>query len=158
MNRTLRSSLPLPQVIKRGVTELADVVVVNKADGAGAAAAARAAAAFRGALQLHRRRHAAWSPAALACSAHTGHNIDKLQQELAHFQSALQRSGELAQLRRAQRARVAWAAAEEAVVESLRQDEAARWLAARLLPAVEEGRLAPRAAAEALASWHAMYD
>jgi Methylmalonyl Co-A mutase-associated GTPase MeaB len=50
------------QGIKRGIMELCDVVAVNKADGATATAATNAAAGFRAALGLQRRRHPVWAP------------------------------------------------------------------------------------------------
>lgn len=40
------------QMIKRGIMEVADVVLVNKADGATEAAATRAAAEYGGCLHL----------------------------------------------------------------------------------------------------------
>lgn len=154
--------LPLPppalaQVIKRGVTELADIVVINKADGPTKAAAARAAAAFRSTVHFHRRRRRSWQPAVLTCSAHSGEGVDQLQEALGEYALAVGGSGELAELRRAQRERVAWTAAEEAVLDAFRQDPAVRYLMARLLPDVQAGQLAPRAAAELLAAFHTMY-
>ncbi len=61
------------------------------------------------------------------------------------------------QLRREQRRRVAWTAAEEAVLDSFRQDPAVRYLLERLMPDIVSGELAPRAAAELLTSWHNEY-
>ncbi len=49
------------QGVKRGIMELADLVVVNKADGDLAPAAARAASDLQAALHLMRPKHAAWT-------------------------------------------------------------------------------------------------
>ena len=57
------------QGIKRGIMELADLVVVNKADGDLAAAAAHTAADYAAALHLVRPRIAGWDPRVLTCSA-----------------------------------------------------------------------------------------
>ena len=57
------------QGLKRGIMELADLVVVNKADGDLAATAAHTAADYAAALHLVRPRIAAWTPASLTCSA-----------------------------------------------------------------------------------------
>ena len=108
------------QVIKRGVTELADIVVINKADGPTKAAAARAAAAFSSTVHFHRARRRAWQPAVLTCSAHSGQGVDRLQATLAEFAVAMSASGELAVQRAQQRQRVAWTAAEEAVLDAFR--------------------------------------
>ncbi|KAI3432586.1 hypothetical protein D9Q98_004134 [Chlorella vulgaris] len=146
------------QVIKRGVTEMADIVVINKADGSTEAAAARAAAAFRSTLSFHRKRRQSWQPTVLTCSAHTGLHVDKLLQQLAEYQAAMQGSGELARLRRHQRQRVAWTAAEEAVLDAFRQSANVRWLLGQMTPDIASGALAPRTAAELLAAYNAMYD
>lgn len=61
------------------------------------------------------------------------------------------------QVRQLQAQRVAWTAAEEAVVDAFRQDPAVRFLLARLLPEIQAGALAPRAAAELLAAFHHEY-
>ncbi|KAL4421731.1 hypothetical protein ABPG77_002347 [Micractinium sp. CCAP 211/92] len=145
------------QVIKRGVTELADIVVINKADGPTKAAAARAAVAFRSTMHFHRPRRRSWQPAVLTCSAHSGEGVDRLQEALGEYALAVAGSGELAELRRGQRERVAWTAAEEAVLDAFRQDPCARFLMARLLPDVQSGQLAPRAAADLLAAFYSMY-
>ena len=57
------------QGIKRGVIELADLVVVNKADGDLATAAGRTVADYANALHLVRPRWSAWSATAMSCSA-----------------------------------------------------------------------------------------
>lgn len=140
------------------MTELADLVVINKADGSTRAAAARAAAAFRSTLHFHRQRRRSWQPSVLTCSAHTGLGLDRLQQQLGEYQTALLGSGELAEQRRQQRRRVAWTAAEEAVLDGFRQNANVRYLLDRLMPDILSGELAPRSAAELLAAYHAQYD
>ena len=57
------------QGIKRGIVELADLVVVNKADGELRAAAEAAATAYRQALTLLASPTAGWTPEVLLCSA-----------------------------------------------------------------------------------------
>ena len=60
------------QGLKRGIMELADLVVVNKADGDLAATAAHTAADYAAALHLVRPRIAGWDPRVLTCSALAG--------------------------------------------------------------------------------------
>lgn len=66
------------QGIKRGVMELADLVAINKADGAGLAAAERTAAEANHALHFFPGSPSGWTPRAFACSAHTGRGIREL--------------------------------------------------------------------------------
>ena len=66
------------QGIKRGIMELADLIVVNKADGDLAAAAGRAASDLRHAVHLLRPKRPGWEVAVLTCSALTGAGIAEL--------------------------------------------------------------------------------
>ena len=63
------------QGIKKGIMEIADLVLVTKADGDLAAAAKRAVADYRHALRLVRPERSGWTPTAEACSAATGAGI-----------------------------------------------------------------------------------
>jgi hypothetical protein len=93
-------------MIKRGFMEVADVVVINKADGPTQVAARRAAAEFKSGLSLMKRRLASWQPQVLAASAHTGHNLGQLTKAVQAFVGALGRSGELQRQRSKQLQRV----------------------------------------------------
>jgi LAO/AO transport system kinase len=66
------------QGIKRGVMELADAVVVNKADGANVKAAEKARSDIENALHLFPMADSGWSPRVLTCSARTGNGIREL--------------------------------------------------------------------------------
>ena len=66
------------QGIKRGVMELADAVVVNKADGANVKAAEKARSEIENALHLFPMAASGWTPRAMTCSARTGKGIREL--------------------------------------------------------------------------------
>jgi LAO/AO transport system kinase len=66
------------QGIKRGVMELVDAVVVNKADGANVKAAEKARREIENALHLFPPVAPGWTPRALTCSARTGKGIREL--------------------------------------------------------------------------------
>jgi len=66
------------QGMKRGVMELADLIAVNKADGANLAAAERARNEAENALHYFPRPPNGWTPRAIACSAQTGMGIVEL--------------------------------------------------------------------------------
>jgi LAO/AO transport system kinase len=66
------------QGIKRGVMELADAVVVNKADGANVEAAEKSRSVIENALHLFPMAASGWTPRALTCSARTGKGISEL--------------------------------------------------------------------------------
>ncbi|MES1150883.1 MAG: methylmalonyl Co-A mutase-associated GTPase MeaB [Dongia sp.] len=143
------------QGIKRGIMELADLLLVNKADGVLEAAAGRTAADYAHALRLMQSRHQAWSTEVLRCSALTGAGIDEICAKVEAFGVAVRRSGELAAQRRAQA--VLWFNRELglAVMDRLAADaDLARRLSA-LERQVAEGSVTPSAAARRiLSAWH----
>ena len=65
------------QGIKRGIMELADMVLVNKADGELAAAARHSAADYRSALTLIHPRTSGWKVPVKTCSAAEGKRPQK---------------------------------------------------------------------------------
>jgi LAO/AO transport system kinase len=90
------------QAIKKGVMELADLVVVNKAD-LDAAAATRAVAQIASALRLVARRgEAAPAPQALAISALAVEQVAEVWRAIAAFRAAQEERGALAERRRRQ--------------------------------------------------------
>ena len=138
------------QGIKRGVMELADLVLVNKADGEQADAAHRTVAEYRNALHLMRPRTSAWTPPVEPCSALARAGIAEAWRRAEECRAALRASGDWAARRAAQAE--AWLREElEAVLyERLREDPRLEARAARLEDGVRAGRIAPPAAARDL--------
>ncbi len=66
------------QGMKRGVMELADLVAINKADGANTRAAEKARTEAQNALHYLPAALSGWTPRALTCSAQTGKGIAEL--------------------------------------------------------------------------------
>ena len=98
------------QGIKRGIVELADLVLVNKADGELAATAGRTVADYRNALRLLRPRLADWQVAVERCSSLNGEGIEAAWDKVARFEESARTSGQLMR-RRAEQAG-AWMDAE----------------------------------------------
>lgn len=133
------------QGIKRGIVELADLVIVTKADGDLAPAAQRAVADYRHALRLLRSDGAA--PEVLAVSAHEGRGIDAVAAAVTRRAEAMAASGAVARRRRAQAQAALWAEIGEGLIEALRSDAAVAALMPELEAAVAARRLTPSAAA-----------
>jgi LAO/AO transport system kinase len=77
------------QGIKRGIMEMADGIVINKADGTNINKAEMAAGEFRNALHLFPLSASGWSPLVLTCSAYFKIDIDKVwDMVLNYFQFA----------------------------------------------------------------------
>jgi GTPase len=138
------------QGIKRGVVELADLVVVNKADGELRAAAERAKADYQGALQLLRPPTSAWTPEVLACSALHGDGIEAVWQAVRRHREALDDAGELATKRARQIRSWLWAEVQARLVDAWRSDPATAELLTTLEDDADAGRLLPPQAARAL--------
>jgi LAO/AO transport system kinase len=105
------------QGIKRGVMELADLVAVNKADGANVDAAERARAEAQNALHFFRTAESGWTPRALSCSALTGTGIRELWECVLDYATVTRANGWFARSRREQQQR--WM--HEMIDQSLRQ-------------------------------------
>jgi LAO/AO transport system kinase len=135
------------QGIKKGVLELADGLVVNKADGDQAAAAERARAAHTEALSLLRPASPGWRPRVLAASAHTGQGIAAVWQMIEEHREALTRSGELAARRREQARAWMWSLVEEGLRGAFRSHPGVTRRIAELERQVEAQETTPAAAA-----------
>lgn len=138
------------QGIKRGVMELADLVVVTKADGDHADAARRAAADFRGALHLLRPKHSGFVPKVLMVSAIRNRGVGEVWAAVSHLHSGLLERGILASQRREQAHRWFHAEVRAVLAEMLAADRTMAARAAQLEAAVAEGRALPHAAAREL--------
>jgi LAO/AO transport system kinase len=138
------------QGIKRGIVELADLVVVNKADGELLAAAKRAQADYRAALQLLRPPTPAWTPEVLACSALEEDGIDAVWQAVLRHRRALKESGELTAKRARQIRSWLWAEVQAGLADALRADPATAELLNELERDVDTGRVLPPQAARSL--------
>lgn len=96
------------QAIKRGLVELADIVVVTKADGDLLPAARSIAKEFASALSLVRPRSSSWQPRVLTCSNRCDQSVGSVLAVLREFQRAAQASGEHARRREQQRLKLLW--------------------------------------------------
>jgi LAO/AO transport system kinase len=138
------------QGIKRGVIELADLVVVNKADGDLVSEAKSVAAAYANALRLIRARTIEWEPRVLLVSALEGRGIEELWQVVEEFRAVLASGGGFDHRRAAQAQEWMWDEVSDTLLESVRRDESTAGLAAELEAAVAAGTLSPTAAARQL--------
>ena len=75
------------QGVKRGIMEMADLILVNKADGDLLSPATRTVADYAGALRLLRKRSQdpEGFPKAMAVSANTGDGLDKAWSQMQHL-------------------------------------------------------------------------
>jgi len=144
------------QAIKKGIMELADLVVFNKAD-IDPAAAQLAAAQMRSALSMLRRASAHWQPPVLTLSATRKDGLAGFWQVIETFRHTLTASGEFEARRRHQALAWMWQQIDSGLRSRFRQHPGVKSALAELSVAVEAGTTTPTAAAErllALASRH----
>ena len=134
------------QGIKRGVIELADLIVVNKADGDLKAQAQRSAADYQHALRMLRSPTAGWTPEVATASAITGDGVTQVWDVVGRFLQAVGEKG--VTRRRAEQARAwMWNEVGETLLAELRRHPEVRRLVGGLERDVESGRSTPAAAA-----------
>jgi LAO/AO transport system kinase len=137
------------QAIKKGVMEIADLVVINKAD-IDAPAAARARAQIASALSLFGHREGGWRPEVMQLSALTGDGLGEFWQTVTRF-AELQRSEGRIALRRQQQNRAwLWERIEAGLHARFKRHAGVRAALAGVSADVLAGRLAPSAAARRL--------
>jgi LAO/AO transport system kinase len=137
------------QALKKGVVELADLIVYNKRD-LDPVAADRAMAQMAGALTLLRPASAHWRPKVLGVSALQRDGIAAFWQEVVNCRDALAASGELAAKRRRQALAWTWHLIDAGLREQFRGSGEVRAALPRVLEQVAAGTLTPTAAAAAL--------
>jgi LAO/AO transport system kinase len=138
------------QGIKRGIVELADLIVVNKADGELAAIANRSAADYRGALGFLHPRHPDWSVPVETCSALEQTGVAEIWDIVERYRSTMIANGELGKTRAAQAITWLWQEAAESLVTFLKQDKKIRDQMTVLEAAVANGETSPGIAARKL--------
>jgi LAO/AO transport system kinase len=137
------------QGIKRGIVELADLVVVNKADGPLEAVAGATASDYGAALHLVRPRSPNWTARVVLVSAVEQRGIEDLWQAIEEMRAAL--AGDELAARRREQAR-AWMRDElaDTLLDRVHADARADAEAERLEAEVVAGRIAPTTAARRL--------
>lgn len=136
------------QGLKKGVLELADVVVVNKADGAHLTEARMAARELSGVLRLIYPRETLWRPPVLTMSALEGTGLDELWKTVQRHRTVLTEAGEFEARRRAQQVDWTWELVRDTVLDRVLSNPAVRHIRADVERQVLAGQLTPVLAAE----------
>lgn len=146
------------QAIKKGVMELADLVVINKAD-IDKNAAIRAEAQITSSLRLlgqhgnpdhAHHNEALWHPKVVQISALLGQGVDGFWAAVAEFQRLQTANGRLATRREKQALSWMWERIDAGLKQAFRQHPQVQGLLPSTLADVAAGRLAPSTAARNL--------
>ncbi len=137
------------QAIKRGIVELADVVVYNKTD-IDPQAAKVAMGQMKNALTLLQPGAAGWRPPVLGVSAARREGIDAFWREVVRCRDTQAASGQLADKRRRQAQDWMWALIDSGLRERFRAHPGVRAALPTCSAQVAAGTLTPTAAASRL--------
>ena len=137
------------QAIKKGIVEIADLVVINKAD-IDPRATAVARAQWRNALHMLRPASKNWAPPVITLSALHKEGITDFWVQVEQYQAALKPTGEFAAKRQHQSLSWMWQLIDSGLRQHFRQHRLVRENLPALTRSVEQGHTTPAAAAYAL--------
>ena len=138
------------QGLKRGIIELAELIVITKADSDLEAAAKRAQAEYLGAIQMLRPLNPQWRTPVMLTSAKAGLGIEAVWRTVLSYRDTLAPTGALAAKRAQQAGSWMWQEIEEALLEGFKSHPAVASRLEAMEKAVLAGEIAPTAAARAL--------
>lgn len=138
------------QGIKRGIVELADIVVVNKFDGDLKPAARRVATEYTSALKFMPNKYKCWRPRVRMVSSLHNESIDDLWDLMQEFKYEMVRSGELYTLRQRQRESQMWSQIEHELINSFRNNQLVKNKLIDIQLQLRAKKITPGAAAEAI--------
>ncbi|HRD28645.1 MAG TPA: methylmalonyl Co-A mutase-associated GTPase MeaB [Caulobacter sp.] len=137
------------QGIKKGLIEIADLIVINKAD-ADPQRAERSAREYRAALHILTPASPDWTPPVITASGLNNEGLDRLWAQIERHREVMGANGERATRRAAQNARWMWAMVRDRLEEAFRDHPDVAAQAHDLERQVRAGRLPASAAADRL--------
>jgi len=135
------------QGIKRGILEVSDAVVINKADGDNFQRAREAQKAYESALSIVKPDSPLWKVPVLTCSSLSTRGVAGIWEIISEFRSKMNASGELDKKRRRQSLDWMWARVEEGLKKRFYQRTDIKPRIAELTGAVRKGSISPTEAA-----------
>lgn len=138
------------QGIKRGIIEMADSIVINKADGTNLKPAQLARTEFKRALQLYPHKDNGWNPKVVTCSALKKEKIDEVWQIITEYLALTKQNNSFKERRQAQNKFWLLQTIEEQLKANFYSNPKVASLLAAVLKQVESNSLSPFDAAEQL--------
>ena len=137
------------QGIKRGIMEMADALVINKADGDNLPKAKGAASQYRAALKLFPKNDNGWDVPVEVCSARECFALDKVWQIIQDFVTLTKGNGSFERTRNEQLINIFYHWIEYTLHNRFYNNEATQSRIEELIPMIQSKRISPyKAAAE----------
>lgn len=140
------------QGIKKGILEIADAIVVNKADGNNAEKANQAKKMFEAVLHLFLPVSSTWTPAVLTSSSIEKRGFVEIWQTVLQHREKLSKTGELKAKRQKQALDWMWALVDEGIRTRFDRNSKIKQTLKDITFNVQEGVTTPTSAAEKLLS------
>jgi LAO/AO transport system kinase len=140
------------QGIKRGIMELADIVLINKADGELLARANLSAADVQQALRLIKPRHHQWQVPVMTASAQENTGVNELWDKIGEFRDILRTDNQFDADRKNQARNWLWVETRELLLSEFREDAKIKQALEDLQQQVMDGKILPATAASRLVS------
>ena len=138
------------QGIKKGVMEIADAIVINKAEGDNRPRAELARQQYENALHLLKPKSSHWQVPAMLCSALYNQGVDDIWKMILAFVDAMKQRGEFEDKRRLQATDWMWAMVMDDLKDLFMRDKNVASLISLVQAGVQKGTTAPSAAARRL--------
>jgi LAO/AO transport system kinase len=138
------------QGIKRGIMELADLVIVTKADGELIPAARRAAIQCKAALSFMQPKTEYWRAEVLTVSALKGQGMEEIWQRVGAHHRSFTSTNALSQLRAAQAVAALWREVEETMLAAFKENPEVKSQVKLMEKTVSGGTMTPSTAARQL--------
>ena len=135
------------QGIKRGIMEMADGLIINKADGDNKAKAVGAQAQYRAALKLFPKNESQWDVPVEVCSALEGYAIDKVWKMILQYEALTKANGFFEKNRTEQNVNIFYNWINFTLQNDFYNNEEKAREIERLLPLIREKRISPYMAA-----------
>ena len=138
------------QGIKRGIMEMADALVINKADGDNLPKAKGAASQYRAALKLFPKSDNGWDVPVEVCSARECFALDKVWQIIQDFVTLTKRNGSFDRTRNEQLINIFYHWIEYTLHNRFYNNEATQSKIDELIPRIQSKQISPYMAAAKL--------
>jgi LAO/AO transport system kinase len=141
------------QGVKKGIMEVADMVIVNKADGMLLPAARATASEYRAAVQFIRpraRNMMKWRTPVVLTSAYAKTGVEEVWTKILQFRTQLLESGELHEKRKRQSRYWMWKNLQNLILQQTRENANLRNTAQAMERALDDNTITPRVAAATL--------
>ena len=136
------------QGIKRGIMELADLIVVNKSDGEQITLANQTMLDYRSAVHFLTSRFDGWQTPVMACLSVNNQGVTEVWAEVDRFKATISEDGRLQQQRAQQAKAWMWSEMAESLVVDLKSDPSIKRMIPELESAVLDGSLPATVAAQ----------